>query len=745
MGSGKMKSKAHALPVPHAIEQAFKEIELFPDTVVIGKPVQKKNGWGVVATFSVSLPSRAIKAGISSTGVRAVEPVVFSFPSNYPRKAPRVFLRADFPRNLPHINPGSADELVAPCIYEGSLDDLLHQGLGLTEILYQVQDWLMKAASNSLINNNQGWEPIRYDSVDNIIAYEHSKLRALATNKSECVCLTCIGVDSAGDSNGSYYKIYDYEPMALNGRYIFGVTLKDDAKDNFNIGTRPLLFCWSDDEVVVTEYFPETVTNLGELLNMSKTYGTYTKFWEKIQQLWIYMKNKSTKVDVVTVHCVRRPLPLINRNTKLELLAYRVRVAFNSIGAPDMKSPVDIVGHVHAAGPDLLQEMSGSLPAKMESIVQIGCGSLGSKIAMHLCRAGHGPLTLIDNKNMSEHNLARHALTKTAGNKAELLKNEIDIFKVGATAHPKSLQDFVAKNENRLFEKNNLVIDSTASINVRETLALLPAGKNNSRVFQTGLYSEGKLGFVTIEGKGRNPRVDDLHAAIFDAAIDNKAVSEALIGRGDEFRRHSTGQGCGSYTMVIPDTKISMYSAAMAERARLAYQGSIQDDGEISLGFMSDMGLSLTWESSSLAKTRVVNLDNKDWELRVLASAFEAMEHEVGNWPSVETGGVLIGRLCLARKCAIVTRILEAPPDSIRTPERFELGVEGLKNEIADILKSSGLTYLGTWHSHLFGSAPSGVDAATLDKIKGLRLGIPAFNLIWHNRGLTCFADYGDY
>lgn len=742
MGKGK---KPHSPNIPRAIVLALKEMESFPDLKIISLPEQHRKGWIIETNFFVMLPSRSIKAGISTTLVKDCEAVYFWFPAIYPRKAPKVFLRKDFPRNLPHINPGSVDELVAPCIYDGSLDDLLHQGLGLIEILYQVQDWLMKAASNSLINNSQGWEPMRYDSVDNIIAYEHSKLRSLASNKSECICLLCIGVDSAGDSSGSYYKIYDYEPVALNGLYALGVTQKDEVKDNFIIGSRPLLFCWADDEVVVTEYFPETVTNLGDLLSKSKIYGTHPKFWQKIQWLWNLLGNKATTVDVITVHCVRRPLQLINRNTNLELLAYRVRVSFNSIGAPDMKSPVDIVGHVHAVGPDLLQEMSGSLPAKMESIIQIGCGSLGSKIAMHLCRAGHGPIKLIDDKNMSEHNLARHALTNTAGNKAEMMQKAIDTFKVGVTAHPKSLQDFVAKDENRLFKKSSLVIDSTASINVRETLASLPAGQNNSRIFQTGLYSEGKLGFITIEGKGRNPRVDDLHAAIFDAAIDNKTMSGVLKGSGDEIRRHSTGQGCGSSTMVIPDTRISMFSAAMAERARKAYEGNIRDDGEILLGFMSETGMSLTWESLFLGRTHMVKLDNRDWELRVLASAFDSMEGEVLRWPSVETGGVLIGRLCLGRKCVIVTRILEAPADSIRTPTRFELGIEGLKDKITDIVKSSGLTYLGTWHSHLFGSAPSGIDIATLDKIRKLRLGIPAFNLIWHNRELTCITDYGDY
>jgi hypothetical protein len=738
---GKNK-KAHTPPIPHPIVLAFKEMQKFPAIEDIGGPVQDGNEWVIIARFEVTLPTRATKAGISSTGVKDSEPVYFRFPASYPRKAPRIFLRRDFPRNLPHINPGSENDFVAPCVYEGSLDDLLHQGEGLTGILYQVQDWLTKAASNCLINTNQGWEAIRYDTFDNIIIYQHAKLRSLVTDIAGSKFLT---VESFEIDKGTYCRVINYTPRNLDGRFIFDVNERDFKKDNYSLNTRPLLFCWPDKDTVVNEYFPETVTNLGELLKKSQLYGTYKIFWQEIQYLWNRLRDKSRIVDVVTVHCVRRPLPLINQNTDLELLAYRVRVKFGILGAPDMVSPVDIICHLHAVGPELLQGMSGSSPAKMESIIQIGCGSLGSKIAMHLCRAGHGPFALIDNRNMSEHNLARHALTKTTGNKAELLKKEFDNFSVEATPYPKSVQDFVSRNENRLFEKNNLIIDSTASINVRETLASLPAAKNNSRIFQTGLYSEGKLGFVTIEGKGRNPRVDDLSAAIFDAAIDNKVLSKTLIGSGDAFRRHSTGQGCGSYTMVLPDTKISMYAAAMAERARKAYEGEIQDDGEVLLGFMSETGMSLTWEASSVGRTHIVELDNQDWELRVLDSAYDMMANEVLRWPKVETGGVLIGRLCLTRKCAIITRVVEAPPDSVRTSSRFELGIEGLVDNITNIQNSSGLTYLGTWHSHLYGSTPSGIDEATLKKIKALRLGIPAFNLIWHNGALSCFADYGDY
>lgn len=85
---------------------------------------------------------------------------------------------------------------------------------------------------------------------------------------------------------------------------------------------------------------------------------------------------------------------------------------------------------------------------------------------------------------------------------------------------------------------------------------------------------EGKLGFITIEGegKGRNPRIDDLHAAISNMAIENKSVSMPLMGSGDVFQRHSTDQCCGSYTTLISDTKISLYAAAIAERAGKAFE-----------------------------------------------------------------------------------------------------------------------------------------------------------------------------
>ncbi len=734
-------SSNQALP-PRSVLQAIREMKTFPNIEVVGLPTSHQGGWGIVAFFTVPLPSRSAKAGVSSTGVRNREPVYFRFPANYPQKAPVIRLRKDFPRNLPHINPGNANDYVSPCIYDGSLNDLLHMGRGLTEILEQVQSWLAKAASNSLINLNQGWEPIRYDELNRFIYYEHSELCKLVTGAAGHAFLLAGSMEREAYTR---YRLSQFTSKLLNTNYVAEVVNPGEKYHGFLFSCSPLLFCWPDESVVVSEYLPETITTLDDLVERSRVYGTYKEFWPPIQSLWTLLKSKASTVDVIVVLCVRRPFPLINQQTNLELLAYRVRASYSHTGFLDMSTPVEPVGHIHTVGPDLLRRLSGSRTSKFESIIQIGCGSLGSKIVLHLARAGHEPFTLIDDKYMSEHNLARHALTKADGNKAELLQKELSALNITAAASTKSLQGYLEKKKDRLFGKNSLVIDSTASVGAKETLASLLPAPNNSRVVQTGLYSEGKLGFITIEGQDRNPRIDDLHAALCDSAIDSEATSKALMGSNKGFQRQQTGQGCGSFTMVMPDTTLTLQAAAMAERARRALEGDIHDDGEILLGHLDDMGMSLKWDNIMLGRTRRVKLDNQDWELRILAPAYASMVQEAERNPQTETGGVLIGHLSLARKCAIITRVLEAPPDSERSLSLFVLGTEGLVGKIQSIANSSGLTYLGTWHSHLYGPGPSGTDTGTLEKIKKLKLGIPAFNLILFNGNLTCFADYGDY
>ena len=59
--------------------------------------------------------------------------------------------------------------------------------------------------------------------------------------------------------------------------------------------------------------------------------------------------------------------------------------------------------------------MSGGEPtSERPDWTLVGAGSLGSKLALHLARAGNGPDVILDKSHMTPHNAARHALIPTA-------------------------------------------------------------------------------------------------------------------------------------------------------------------------------------------------------------------------------------------------------------------------------------------------------------------------------------------
>ena len=118
----------------------------------------------------VNLPSSHKSNLQTDKGVKNIEKVTLEFPDKFPYKAPRIYLRDDFNRNFPHINP--ILDKFNPCIFEGSIDELLQQQSWMDGILDQLIDWLETSASNSLINPEQGWEPIRVDDNNGIIIYD---------------------------------------------------------------------------------------------------------------------------------------------------------------------------------------------------------------------------------------------------------------------------------------------------------------------------------------------------------------------------------------------------------------------------------------------------------------------------------------------------------------------------------------------------------------------------------------------
>ena len=92
-----------ALP-PH-IEDAIEAFKSHQAVIEIIEVKALEDGaFRIEAKFDTNLPSRWSRIGESPDGVRSSEVVEAFFPAEYPNRAPRFTLRADFNSNLPHIN-----------------------------------------------------------------------------------------------------------------------------------------------------------------------------------------------------------------------------------------------------------------------------------------------------------------------------------------------------------------------------------------------------------------------------------------------------------------------------------------------------------------------------------------------------------------------------------------------------------------------------------------------------------------
>lgn len=780
MGRKKQKSrkweKNKSSNTDHALhpeaESTFKIIQTHP--AVNGKvlpPRPLDNGtFEIQFQMDVNMPTRVAKGGMTWTGVKAQEPVIFRFPATYPFSAPAILLRPDFNRDLPHINPlmrSYGEDYVLPCIYDGPIDDLLHEsGDGLSDILNQLSTWLGKAAVDDLIDPAQGWEPIRRDDSFGWIVYDLDGLRACVRDQAGALVFQCRFRGFENSSGRLYFAggIDHQHPRSITPLLIDNTFLTDNDRLDPLHGSL-IILAWPESDRIADQYLPESVNNLTDLYRRASDYGCDNALKSIFIEFGWAIKRASTKepiFPVAIVLCARRPVALINDDASLELIPYMVYchfedgpfASYNTAARIKENSPAYPLGHRHVLTGKLLRQMSGSAKTlKTGTIVHIGCGSVGSKIALHLARSGHGPFKLIDKSAFSPHNVARHALIplpEVPGlPKATFLSEQIKLLSAHAEPYDRDFTDLCQKPDDlkQIFPADaQLVIESTGSAAVRELLANLSPRKLKARVLHAGLFHGGQIGLLALEGKNRNPDISDLTVQFHDLRVDNHHIALKFQDSAEAFSRQDVGLGCGSHTMVMPDTRLSMHAAGMAERARQVLEGKADDKGEIWIGMIDANGIQVNWKRFELGETTIVSAKGVNtWEIRILKKTLDHIQKEAEICGEIETGGVLIGRISLSRRCISISRVLDAPPDSKRSINSFVLGTQGLIEKVTEICsKTNGyLNYVGTWHSHPKGENASEVDRDCLERMKKVRLGAPAVGLIWTPNGFNAIIDEG--
>lgn len=651
----------------------------------------------IAATALVNLPIKFIKAGITDIGVKDKEDVKFVFHDSFPLKAPTIYLRDDFPKSFPHINPSL--EHVKPCIYEGDLSELLQQSEWMYGILNQLVDWLEKAASNDLLNYEQGWEPMRNDHHIGWMPYEVDEV--LATYKIK----------------NSAYLIRDVYYEERNGKILTDSLCNPEKRKKAQA-------VYTITPGVVNCYVPNTIENLGHLYEYARSIGIKG------------LKDQIAKIDLDNIDedklfivlSVKRPVNIIGTDSNIEFLNFIIHKSKHRLKKrrelkrtlPECK--VGMLSHVSEKSPALLKRVSGTNTRLNEKndIALVGCGSLGSKIGIHLARNGNGPFLCIDDDIFMPHNNARHALTMAwAQNKAELVA--YSIMSIGLI-YAKADNGNVFDTD---FGNSRVIIDTTASFSVRN---FLMSRKDLPPIITCGLYNNGRCGLLVVENKNTSTRLIEIWGYLYYKALEDSELQRTLFS--SELENVRIGQSCSSQTMTIDDARISLMASAMSMKIQKSLEMNLADNAEI-MFLKYDDDYSLNSQIFPVPDFFEIQ-SKKEWTTYILKPVINQMKELMRCKVPNETGGALLGSVFIYPKTIVITGIIKAPADSIERPDLFILGVDGLEKSIKNIEKKTNgkVTYLGTWHSHPYGGKASPLDNRTYEKLLFVRNYEPTICLI---------------
>jgi len=733
--------------------------------------------------MQVNLPTRGT---VDNMDIRSREPIILIFNKNrYPLQAPLIFSnRSDFPKDrLPHLNPRPKGTPASFCLYRGSLDAWFLEH-SLIELVEKAKSWLEDAASGNLMRDSDRFEVTRIDDMYGFNTFEYSKFESLVQESWK---------DHDGCSGFKLlrYRVPDLDPQLNEKGYtinfehqIFEENIDADIEssrsfnrnlnqfiDKYSVvlprawflsssgGYRSYgILIWSNSNTVSDRYMGALPGTLDEFIRFADDFSL--DVIEPIQTFFSKGLNLSNCVPVTIA--IQRPRKLMNHDSEIELLSFLLK--FPEGGIEDMdraknETIIKVLDHVNPLTVRRAREISGSHgDVDYGKILFIGCGAVGSKMILHFARSGHANCSIVDTDTVSSHNLVRHGLFRDSvgRNKAVAMSEAIKgIFDSdGESTHVEPIEKdavgWLSNGNPSLFEKHQWIIDASASPVVQHALAgaKLPESLHCCRCV---IAYRGKLGFMSIEGHKRRPRIDDIQAFVFDKAIESDEISEWLQANRDErenelgsrLQEVNIGVSCSSETMRLSDEIVSLHSAAFTAGFKNLAGKEDFDPGYVQITYYDESKESpFHYSHFKIPRTAVLDDRNKTgWEVRLSGDAEKTLRELFSSAKPNETGGILVGYINWKEEVVYVTRALKPPSDSRPSPFAFVRGISDIPEEVKRIHERTGamLGYVGEWHTHPGGeSQPSPQDLSTVEKIKPNldKARLPALLLIVTEKGI---------
>ncbi|MEX3963678.1 hypothetical protein AB4Y42_15925 [Paraburkholderia sp. EG286B] len=735
------------------LQGAIQLLEAHPAVESVKVEETSGGGANVSATFLVDLPSRWAAAGASPNGVRAREEVLVELPSGFPDRAPRFTLREDFPDALPHIYLHKRGSRVPPCITFGDMLDVMHSD-GFFRLADQMSDWLNKAAVDELAINEKGWEPSRREVGFNFVEMHPAGYfdKPPYGGWRLFMCMTCWSKDGRWSLARDPQQKFPVGDRNFMREWLNTLGVNETAYR----GHEPLVFCWpqtapGEQPVVHERYKADTVTTFAELAEQATEWGCRVALDDFVNNFNRTLATSKDKFEALLYFAfpVRRPTNIIGTQSQFEMLGYKMRLSLPAKLSVEDTTPVSAVAFTSPISSKLLRQTSALQEQSKElQLTFVGCGSLGSKVAVHVARAGGKAALLVDGKLAAAHNVARHALlpedVANFHGKAERLAQIMASFgskrpKVAAS-DVRGLDVKAAKYRDFFRSAQSVVVNTTGSSAVRDYFA---RAKFDARIMEGALIHHGDAAFMTVEGEGKNPSTVDLLYHAYERLRSLGFLRDAGVTAAANTLE--IGIGCHSVTIPMSDARVSLVAAGIGQRLHHYDEVGLLRTGMASVASVGEDGMSITWVHDEVGATHVAEVfDKKAWTVRVLDRAHKKIVADVAEHPTVETGGLIVGNVSALTREIFITDVLPASPDSTRSPARFVLGVDGTLDTIRDYEALGGHTLwcLGTWHNHLTVSGPSQMDRDTAKSLDG-QIRHAAVLLIRHPRGYAALVRDG--
>lgn len=663
-------------------------------------------------------------------GIRPREEIAIVIPPDDAQLVSVFALRTDFPRVL-HTNANPPHMPISLCLYAEKPRTVMTTWTA-ERCLARIKQWLYLASEARLHGDDQPPEQLFILSGDELVIPAD--------------------LDQEGLQKGKW-QIKSMPPHANGGTTYLLEPLPPDGQENL---VEPILIQAGDFGQQAVEFVPRT---LGDLVDIYQSRGVSLL---PILQKWILGVHQAkrlylcgdAKFTVVLISAmVRSATRLLEQRyayfvdvgpvTLGKLLGVLESepggrgvvpvISFGPLPSPPDDSwrqrRTDIMEILDFPTPEHFRLWSGISQEGPQGVL-IGAGALGSELLNHWVRSGWGEWTVVDEDYVRPHNLARHtALSNQIGCSKAPVVAALASAASNGTAKVKYIVADACDSKNEELQSSilgaALVVDASADVQYPREASSKDSGGRHISVFVT---PNGLNAVLLLEDTARKIRLHTLEGQYYRAILTDEWGTGHLA---TPTRTFWSGRSCRDRSFVIPNTRIAVHAALLAE--------------QIMNKSASDNACMRVWCGDPATGTTQMHEIEPAPMLEVLRGRFTVVldqglldelkaqrQHALPN----ETGGVLLGYLDISRSLIVLVKGMSAPPDSVSTPHEFVRG----KEEVAEMLNwAAKLTmgqvrYLGEWHSHPWGctSDPSSTDIVQISILsQGMaEEGLPVVSLI---------------